>query len=215
VTGRRKDLEVTVTIRNNQIKDRRTALGLTQRRLAEFAGITINAVCGFEALSRPPIIVKRIKPERQVASVGQVETEVVAWTHEAQLLARFFEVDPVELFPESLNKVKNTRVVKTLDADDMLTALGISSEEPAPPPLLDGVEQDELRDAVQGALRRLSPINRLVVEQRFGIRGGDSKTFAQIGTMLGKRRYGKSNERVRQRESRALRDLRKELKDWA
>ena len=53
------------------------------------------------------------------------------------------------------------------------------------------------------ALGRLSPRMRRVLELRFGLAGSDPKTLEEVGEQLGVTR-----ERVRQLESRALRDLR-------
>jgi RNA polymerase primary sigma factor len=54
-----------------------------------------------------------------------------------------------------------------------------------------------------GALRRLSPRARRVLALRFGLDGETPQTLEQVGIGLGITR-----ERVRQLESRALRDLR-------
>jgi RNA polymerase primary sigma factor len=53
------------------------------------------------------------------------------------------------------------------------------------------------------ALRRLSPRMRRVVTLRFGLDGENPQTLEQVGNGLGITR-----ERVRQLESRALRELR-------
>jgi RNA polymerase primary sigma factor len=54
-----------------------------------------------------------------------------------------------------------------------------------------------------GALRRLSPRMRRVLALRFGLDGESPQTLEQVGLGLGITR-----ERVRQLESRALRELR-------
>ena len=53
------------------------------------------------------------------------------------------------------------------------------------------------------ALARLNPRMRLVITQRFGLDGQTPKTLEQVGSELGITR-----ERVRQLESKSLRDLR-------
>jgi RNA polymerase primary sigma factor len=57
----------------------------------------------------------------------------------------------------------------------------------------------ELADALEG----LNPRMRLVIARRFGLDGQPPRTLEQVGTELGITR-----ERVRQLESRALRELR-------
>jgi len=53
------------------------------------------------------------------------------------------------------------------------------------------------------ALTTLNPRMRLVLERRFGLAGGKPETLEEVGATLGITR-----ERVRQLESRALRELR-------
>ena len=53
------------------------------------------------------------------------------------------------------------------------------------------------------ALARLNPRMRLVIARRFGLDGQTPQTLEQVGTELGITR-----ERVRQLETRALRELR-------
>jgi RNA polymerase primary sigma factor len=60
------------------------------------------------------------------------------------------------------------------------------------------------------ALERLNPRMREVLELRFGLAGGDPKTLEEVGERLGVTR-----ERVRQLESRALRELRLVAPDLA
>jgi RNA polymerase primary sigma factor len=56
---------------------------------------------------------------------------------------------------------------------------------------------------LEQALTRLKPRMRLVVERRFGLHGKPPRTLEEVGQELGITR-----ERVRQLESRALRELR-------
>jgi RNA polymerase primary sigma factor len=68
----------------------------------------------------------------------------------------------------------------------------------------DAATSDRLRSAdLERALTRLKPRMRLVVERRFGLHGKPPQTLEEVGQELGITR-----ERVRQIESRALRELR-------
>jgi RNA polymerase primary sigma factor len=71
------------------------------------------------------------------------------------------------------------------DLPEETTALGMRSEE------------------LSEALTRLNPRMRLVIAKRFGLDGQPPQTLEQVGAELGVTR-----ERVRQLESRALRELR-------
>jgi RNA polymerase primary sigma factor len=66
------------------------------------------------------------------------------------------------------------------------------------------VTADNLRSTeLEEALTHLKPRMRLVIEQRFGLNGQVPKTLEEVG-----RELGITRERVRQLESRALRELR-------
>jgi RNA polymerase primary sigma factor len=63
---------------------------------------------------------------------------------------------------------------------------------------------DRLRSSeLAEALRSLKPRQQRVLIERFGLDGGRPKTLEEVGTILGITR-----ERVRQLETRALRELR-------
>ena len=63
---------------------------------------------------------------------------------------------------------------------------------------------DKLRASeLAEAMRRLKPRQQRVLIERFGLDGGKPKTLEEVGTILGITR-----ERVRQLETRALRELR-------
>jgi RNA polymerase primary sigma factor len=63
---------------------------------------------------------------------------------------------------------------------------------------------DRLRSSeLAWAIRQLKPRQQRVLIERFGLQGQQPKTLEEVGTILGITR-----ERVRQLETRALRDLR-------
>lgn len=235
---RRKDLEVTVQVRNNQIKARRIGLGLSQKQLATAADIAIGVLQGFEGMVLSPTKVHRDYHCRAAGCVRNVfrgdrslfcgthrgaddeqraaweasyvgRPEVLAWTLSAQKLARFFDVDPEELFPESIKNISANKAVKTMDVPELMAALGIASGEPAALPMLDGVEAGELSDAIRSALGQLTPRQRDVVERRFGLSGSGDETQAMVGDL-----HNVSTSRLAQIESNALGKLRKALREW-
>ena len=65
------------------------------------------------------------------------------------------------------------------------------------------MEDDRLRPELAGALERLNPRQQRVLTERFGLNDGKPKTLEEVGVILGITR-----ERVRQLETRALRELR-------
>ena len=72
----------------------------------------------------------------------------------------------------------------------------------APDPV-DGIERRELNSELQRLMEGLDPRERRILKWRYCLKGSEAKSLAEIG-----RRIGRSGERVRQLETRALRKLR-------
>lgn len=87
----------------------------------------------------------------------------------------------------------------SLDDDASRAALGLRA--PGSDAEQRAVDEDGRRRAVS-ALAALTPRERLIIEQRFGLGGVETKTLAGIG-----REIGLTKERVRQLEARACRKL--------
>jgi RNA polymerase primary sigma factor len=94
-----------------------------------------------------------------------------------------------------------TTRTRSLDASDH--AQRVAETIPDPVDHLERVEFEVLTDAVERALASISPRERGVIEQRFGLLDGNIHTLQEIG-----REYGVTRERIRQIEDKALRRLR-------
>jgi RNA polymerase primary sigma factor len=68
---------------------------------------------------------------------------------------------------------------------------------------LEATQHHLLQQDLKQALKMLSPKERFILLERYGVTSGSKKTLDQIGIKL-----GFSKERVRQLESRALKKLR-------
>lgn len=71
------------------------------------------------------------------------------------------------------------------------------------------IEREELQEAISEGLRFLDERERLIVIHRFGLFGVKTKTLAEIGEQV-----GISRERIRQLEARAVRKLKKVVRDY-
>jgi RNA polymerase sigma factor (sigma-70 family) len=78
--------------------------------------------------------------------------------------------------------------------------------DPPAAPEADEAEQRDDAANVRAALKSLSPRDRAVISARYGLDDGEGKTLEEIGEAMGVTR-----ERVRQREARGLRRLRRAL----
>jgi RNA polymerase sigma factor (sigma-70 family) len=174
-----KELEVEVRVRNNRLKQRRLALGLTQAQLAQAASVPPGAYAALETLTRAPQIGGR-------------------WRGVALRLAEFHCVQPQELFPESALAVTQPTVKRRIDGCELTQFLLASA--PTPDALHDVAERER---AVLAAVGTLAPRERHVIARRFGLGATKEATCEEIAKEL---EVGR--ERIRQIEMRALRKLR-------
>jgi len=85
--------------------------------------------------------------------------------------------------------------------------LGDFIEDESVPGPVDATSQQLLREQIQNVLGQLSARERMVLERRYGLVDGQSRTLEEVG-----REMGVTRERVRQIEAKALRKLRHPLR---
>ena len=174
-----EDLEITVTLRNNQIKRRRLARGMTQGQLAEVCGVTKGTIGHWESLY----------------SHGRQKNPDAGWTETALRAAAFFDCKPEELFPEWLSLIKNRKVIREVGASDAMLLAPLDAPKQIPSEALETADEIE---ALRPAIARLPDRLRRILMMRL-----DGQTLTAIGAGL-----GISGEYCRQLEQRALRNLR-------
>jgi len=181
-----KDLRVQVRAWNNQLRERREALGLSTVQLAEQLGLSYQWYLGVEGLKIKPI---DLRPGRE------------GWKPGALRLAEFYGVTPEILFPDLVLKIEAVTAERRVDAEEMVAMTLPSASTP-----LQLLESNEVEVALQGALERLTEKERRVLEMRFGVNGegeGQGWTLDQVA-----HEFGVTRERIRQIEVKALRKLR-------
>lgn len=183
-----KELELTLRLRNNRLKQRRDALGMTQAALAAAAGVSVAAYQELEGLRRSP----------QAGDAGGWR-----WREAALLLARFHCVEPEVLFPPSVLKVETSVASRKVDAAELSPLLTQHQQRLLEAPDV-AHDREELREQVKLALARLSPREAQVLRLRFGLDGDGVRTLNEIGAAL-----DVGPERVRQIEAKALQKLKK------
>ena len=177
-----KDIELTVTVRNNQLKERRLSAGLSQEDFSLRCGISHDAYAKLEGLRASP-----------VDSNSQ-------WKDVALLIADYHRVTPNELWPPETCAIKKHKSVRTMDAADMARFVG-ACERPALNPI-EAVERSELKEDVDRSFDLLSADEQKVIDLRFGLHDHPVLTLEEVGLRL-----NRSKERVRQMEAHALWEL--------
>lgn len=156
--------------------------GLTQSQLALVTGLSVHKIS-------------------QIALLKQVPTE-----EQAQELADALGVDPEWLFPPELVTLKDVRREALLTGDQVRKLQWIRPLSLPDPDL--SLRGHELEEALQGVLATMRPQERRVIQLRFGLDNGRSRTLEEVG-----KEFGVTRERIRQIEAKAMRILRR--RSWS
>lgn len=178
-----KELEVTVRIRNNRLKERRDLLGFTQVQLAHAAGVYVHTYTALENMRQSP-------------------RSDSGWSKAALTLARFHCVPVTELFPKAVLSVEATVATRKVDASDFDTLLSSHQERAIAGPHA-MAESAAMSRALHDAVSRLDERRQRVLSLRFGLAGGEPMTREEVGIEI-----GVGAERVKQLEADAIRKLR-------
>lgn len=184
------ELLVRISIANNTLRKCREKLGLSQKQVDSKFGWCGQTYSQIERCYRYPTKKEAI----QIASLFGKEVD--------QLFPKYLEV-----FTEKWKKETKQKTVKMkterLDGGEALCI-------EAPKTGWEGMEQEAAKQYVQKILSAsatgeftLSPREERIIEMRFGLKGGDSHTFQEVGQF-----FGLSVERVRQIELKALEKIR-------
>jgi hypothetical protein len=196
-----KDFEVTIKLRNNQLKARRNELGLGIKELCKVAHISPDAYMGLESLKLSPIY-DHEHVSGKTRSPVKTGWQKGDWRPTALKLAEFFGCPPEELFPDAIMRVRKSQIVAEFNIEQ-LPAAAIDQIPQLLPSPEDAVAASEARAAIKSAIETLPPREQIVLTQRFGFDGRGERTLDEVCHSLGVTR-----ERARQIEAKALKKLR-------
>lgn len=161
------ELCVTVTLRNNLLLARRQALGMSQKAVANAIGIDVNRYCGLESM--------RLKP---VVSAG------ARWSKAAEAIARFYEVEPQDLWPDTILGVVANRITSTVSARDVRL---MCYPETIAPSASEEYDKIELKAAISKAIQSLPARERQALTLGFGLDDGVDRTDREVGATIGRK----------------------------
>jgi DNA-directed RNA polymerase specialized sigma subunit len=175
-----KELLLVAKLKNNRIVKLREERKLgSAKALADACGIHYSSVVKYENLQLSPVRHKDL-----------------GWKDSALQLAAFLGVDCEWLWPEITLAVKNTKVLREMNAAQSLALL--EPRESSDPEKLLGAKEE--LDNLNVDILDLTPIEADIIRHRFN---DDDETLDDVGE-----RHGLSGERIRQLEAQALGKLR-------
>lgn len=216
-----KELHLTMQIRNNLLRQRRIAAGLSCKKLCEAVGIQPGTYFGLERLRsspfRCPVLRKcrvpscekpatycsgmlcRVHRDTRPGTFPLKRAEQ-QWSTAVEKLAKFYKCQPTDLFPANVLAVGQSTFTKEMDVSEVgryLTSSIMEQRALAPDAVL---EQKEIENSLRQRFKCLTPREQEVLSDNFDL--VDGKDAAQGATKLvcRNRRY--------QLRSRALRKLR-------
>jgi len=178
-----KELEVTLTLRNNLLKERRLKMGLSQEQLAKKIGISMQSYGGLEVMRDSPI--------------GKDGT----WREPARLIAKFYKIKIDDLFPCRLSKnnFPKNKAVKKIDTEEVPQLFSSHQERLLLSSPETELEEVELATELRKALTKLTPREEKILREIYF----EDKTEQEIAE-----EQGVTKTRINQISRKALNKLR-------
>jgi RNA polymerase sigma factor (sigma-70 family) len=197
-----KELELSLRIRNNRLKERREELGKTPKQIAKDIGVSYAYYLTFESMTVSPLSTPR------KAFGKYAVTQQSPWKPVVHRMADYYGVPPQELFPLAVLTQKERTHIKKVDAVEIVHMLPCEMQAlPAPSEDREStLSAKEMEAALNECLTTLTSREADVLVMRFGLNGGAEHTLHEVAGRL-----GCSRERARQLQERALHKVRAEM----
>lgn len=195
-----KDFEVTIKLRNNQLKSRRKELGIGIVELCKRVHIAPQAYMDLESLKVSPVYEHEhlVGHARSPATMGWQKGD---WRPVVLKLAAYFGCPPEELFPDSVRRVLKNTIVAEFDLAQLPQAAVAQASAMLPSPE-DEYVAAETKQQLDAALATLPHRDATVLRLLYGLDGEEEHTHDEVAAKL-----SMSPQRVHQVVRRAVESL--------
>lgn len=183
-----KEFRVVARLYNNRLRERREMTGKSACAFAESIGVAPTTYCAYESLKESPIYKRRAAQ---------------TWKPVALRIAVAFGVDPKELWPDAALAIRQSKVERRMDAEEMAAALSPANASTPFGMLAAAEEKAAIIEAVAEAVAVLNPREQRLLEMRYGLDGSNGCSLDDVAVA-----FGVSRGRARQIEQKGLRKLR-------
>jgi RNA polymerase sigma factor (sigma-70 family) len=189
-----KDLRIEIKIKNNLLFKRMKEIGCDSvAELSRKSTISQQLIGKLLNFKNCPITRQKGKGNSPVEGMGGF----YYWTIGAIKLTNFLKLNPEDIFPEHLRKIRNNFYKTEIESARFLN----QSKEPK---LLEEIIfEKEREETINKVLLTLTPRENFVLRKRFGLDDEGVQTLQEIGI-----EKDVSRNRIRQIEAKALRKLR-------
>lgn len=179
-------LRLEVRVKNAELTRARESLGLSIKKAAEMMGVSYSALCGIESLKRYPS--------------QEIQYKICDFYRNNG----YFMLKE-DIFPYELSGIKARKMIAEKEIPkEKLISLSYINQKLLP--VYDTKEEgstEELSEAIAKAVESLREREKMIIKLRFGLDNGKPLTLKEVGKIM-----GLTQERIRQTEARALKNLR-------
>jgi len=210
MTTEKKSVRLRFIPYNARLVDARKAKGWTQKALSQLTGINPSYIGHTETL--------RIIPSQQ--AMDEI-CSALKLSQNYLFPPSLIEAVREGLFGHRAAELEEKQIIRLTEGRRAgLLPPGITQAE-ALEAVESAMDNDILKQGISGVLERLNPREKEVLELRYGLKDGISRTLEEVGKFVTNKRTGRPlcRDRIRQLEARALRKLRRpslarQLKDY-
>lgn len=164
-----KELRIRITLKNNRLYSAVKDTGMTAKQFCKANNLPYNHYNGFVCLRICPFKTFRGQPTGE-------------WKDTVLDFSKALGYSPEYLFPEDLMVIKKTKTEREMDTKELMELSfrdPVSIQNSSVQAWIDGEAKDIIIESVRQAVEQLSPVERDLIQNQFGI-GKEGKEITKI-----------------------------------